>query len=104
MISFSIREYASVTRELYIPVGQIGPVSQPEIGVRWLEGTSVPGTASLDRESALWRKPCVPSYVFGDRHSHPNLKKKYYKKLNLNINYSMFFSYFYGFKKEIVEL
>lgn len=74
MISFSI--YARVMRKLYIPVGQIGPVSRQESGVRWQEGTSVPGTASLGRVSGLWRKPCVPSYVFGDRHCRQNLKKK----------------------------
>lgn len=76
-IYIRIHVYAGVARELYIPVGQRGPVFQPELAVRWQEGTSVPGTASLDRESALWKKPCVPSYVFGDRHSRPNLKKKY---------------------------
>lgn len=76
MLYFSIHVDAGVARELYIPVGQRGPVFQPELAVRWQEGTSVPGTASLDRESALWKKPCVPSYVSGDRHSRPNLKKK----------------------------
>lgn len=99
MISFSI--YASVMRKLYIPVGQIGPVSRQESGVRWQEGTSVPGTASLGRVSGLWRKPCVPSYVFEDRHCRQNLKKKNNKinVINLYINYEMFISYFYGIKK-----
>lgn len=63
--------------ELFIPVGQRGPVSLPELGVHWQEGTSVPGTASPDRVSARLKKPCVLSYVFGDRHSRPNLKKTF---------------------------